>query len=194
MDEDAAFGEVTQLLQRMQTGDAGAEADLFQFLHTDLHRLADRYMSRQRADHTLQATALLNEAWMRIARSPAVGYETRGHFLATCAMAMRSVLVDHARKKQALRRGGPDAKRVETPLFVEYESRAIDVLDLDAKLEALRAQDETAAKIVELRFFGGATVQEIADHLGIPKRTVERQWTLARAWLKRELSTSDEDA
>jgi len=179
---------ITQLIEQMQDGDSDAEAALFEFLQSDLHGLAQRYMARQRGSHTLQATALLNEAWLRVARGSTVRYETRGHFLAVCARAMRSVLVDHARRRQALRRGGGASRQSLDALLVDYESRAIDVLDLDAKLSELKARDETAARIIEIRFFGGATVAETAEVLGIPKRTVEREWAMARAWLRRELS------
>jgi len=176
------------LLGRMRAGDAAAEEDLLAHLYAELHALAERGMGRERADHTLQPTALVHEAWLRIARGADTPvWEGRGHFLAVAAQAMRRVLVDHARRRAAEKRGA-EAVRVELdePL-AGPDARELDVLALDEALERLSARDAELGRIVELRFFGGLTAPETGAVLGLSVRQVEGAWVTARGWLHREL-------
>lgn len=136
--------------------------------------------------HTLQATAVVNEAWMRLAQGQA-SYETRSHFFATAAKAMRHVLVDHARAKRAAKRGG-DAHRVTLVSSDAVGEQGLDVIDLDQALERMMHEDERAARVVELKFFGGLTIHEIAEALGVSHMTVSSDWRRARVWLSRELA------
>jgi RNA polymerase sigma factor (TIGR02999 family) len=184
------------LLGRMRAGDAAAEEDLLAHLYAELHALAERGMRRERADHTLQPTALVHEAWLRIARGADTPvWEGRGHFLAVAAQAMRRVLVDHARRRAADKRGA-DAARVELDDAVfgavfgavaGADVRAFDVLALDEALESLSRRDAELARVVELRFFGGLTAAETGAVLGLGVRQVEGAWVTARGWLHREL-------
>jgi RNA polymerase sigma factor (TIGR02999 family) len=176
-------GEATVLLRRMRAGEARAADELLPIVYAELHRLARRAMASRPPGHTLQTTALLNEAWLRLAQSQGASWEDREHFLAVAARAMRSVLVDHARRRGALRRSGPgervDLDRVVTLL----EESATDLVALDAALEELAAMNAELARIVELRFFGGLKHPAIATVLDVPLRRVERGWAAARAWL-----------
>jgi RNA polymerase sigma factor (TIGR02999 family) len=180
-------GEVTQLLQRMESGDAGAADRLLDALYGELRSLAERFMADQPAKHTLQPTALVNEAWMRIAQPGVHEWEGRTHFVRLAARAMRSVLVDHARAKGADKRGGGRVCTGLDGVLASYEEKSLDVLALNDALERLSAMDEQLARIVELRFFGGLTIAETAPLLGISTPTVERGWRVARLWLMREM-------
>jgi RNA polymerase sigma factor (TIGR02999 family) len=179
---------ITELLRRMAEGDAGAEADLLGHVYEDLRRVARGCMRGQPRGHTLQATALVHEAWLRLARARGFPWKDREHFLSVAARAMRQVLVDHARGKGRRKRGGGRRRHPLDAIVVTYEERAIDLLALDEALGRLGGVDPQAARIVERRFFGGMSVEEVARSLGVSVRTAERDWEHARAWLHRALS------
>lgn len=166
-------------------GAGAASADsLYRQLEGELRRLAARQLDRQEPGHTLQTTALVNEAWLRLAP---LGYEGREHFLAVAARAMRSVLVDHARRKRADRRGGGAVRLELDEALVGFEAGAEDLVALDAALAELESADPTLASIVELRFFAGLSNPEVARVQGTSLRSVERGWRAARAWLRTRL-------
>jgi RNA polymerase sigma factor (TIGR02999 family) len=189
---EAGAGEVPQaditiLLRRAGLGDAAAEAELFRLVYDELHRQAAAWMRRQPRGHTLQATALVHETYLKVARRD-VAWNGRGHFFAVAARAMRSILVDHARGKRRAKRG---AGRTRVPLdavLVAFEDRALDILALDEAICELAEFDPQAARVVELKFFGGLTAQEVAEQIGVATRTVERDWETARAWLAERLA------
>jgi RNA polymerase sigma-70 factor (ECF subfamily) len=160
-------------------------------VHAELRRIASAYLRRERADHTLQPTALVNEAYLRLAERGEVAWESKAHFLAIAANVMRQILVDHARARQAHKRHG-DRTRVELDeaLVVAFE-RDLDLVWLDDALDRLGALDWRLARVVELRFFGGLTTKETAEVLAISTATVEREWATARGWLRRELTRGD---
>lgn len=180
-DEDE---DITLLLRRMAEGDAEAGERLFRAVHAHLKAQARSLMRGQPAGHSLQASALVNEAYLKLARRRDGGWQDRQHFFCTAARAMRSILVDHARGKARAKRQAPDALDV---LADRYEERAIDLLALDESLGRLQAQDPEAAQVVELKFFVGLTTEETAELLGVAPRTVERLWEFARAWLRTRL-------
>ena len=181
--------EVTQLLGEWSGGDEDALAKLFPLVQPELHRLAHHYMSRERAGHTLQTTAILNEAYLRLVdNNPKPPWQNRTHFVAATAQLMRRIMVDHARERRSLKRGGGAVKvTLDEAAFVS-ESRSEELLALDEALERLAVQDPRKSQIVELRYFGGLTVGETAEFLKLSQRTVEREWTMAKAWLYRALS------
>jgi RNA polymerase sigma factor (TIGR02999 family) len=162
-------------------------------VYDELRRLAANYLRNERPGQTLQATALVHEAFLRLSKQKNQPWKNRTHFLAIAALSMRQILVQRARARHAEKRGGENAERITLDESVmsapaEREGGGIDVLELDAALEKLAALDPQQAKIVELRYFGGLTVEEAADALDISPATVKRHWTIARAWLKKELS------
>ena len=162
-------------------------------VYDELRRLAANYLRQERPGQTLQATALVHEAFLRLSAEKNHPWQNRTHFLAIAALSMRQILVQRARARHAEKRGGQDAQRItldESALadVPQPQPSGVDVLALDAALEKLAALDEQQAKIVELRYFGGMTVEEVAETLDISPATVKRHWTLARAWLHRELS------
>jgi RNA polymerase sigma factor (TIGR02999 family) len=179
---------VTQLLSEWSNGDEAALDKLFPLVHPELHRLAHHYMSRERPGHTLQTTAVLNEAYLQLVDNSQAVWQGRTHFIAAAAQIMRHIMVDHARKHQSLKRGGGALKVTLDEGALITETRAQELLDLDAALERLAVQDARKSQIVELRYFGGLTVEETAQFLKLSQRTVEREWTAAKAWLYRELS------
>jgi RNA polymerase sigma factor (TIGR02999 family) len=182
---------VTDTFLRWRSGDASALDDLLPRVYDELRALADAYMRRERAGHTLQPTALVHEAFLRLLRLPPGSVQNRIHFFALAAQAMRRILADHARRHRAAKRGG-GAVRVPLEL-VEGGAPATpagdDVAadDLDAALEDLAKLDERQARVVELRFFGGLSIEETAEVLAVSTATVKRDWLVARAWLHREL-------
>lgn len=178
---------VTRLLGSLNDNDASAREALLLLLYNDLRAQASSYFRAQRADHTLQPTALVHEAFMRIAGNASITFEGRSHFLAVAAMAMRNVLADHARRRRAEKRGGEWERVTLTGLGSDDGERMIDALDLDEALAALQREDERQAKIVELRFYGGLSVDEVALILGVSPRTVDLDWRMARAWLRNRL-------
>jgi RNA polymerase sigma factor (TIGR02999 family) len=181
-------GDVTRLLQRWGAGDAQAVEELLPLLYDELRRLAAAYMRRQPMGHTLQPTALVNEAYLKLAGQDSLSFANRAGFFALAAKAMRQLLVDHARAHHAAKRGG-DAVRVTLDEGVaSVPSRDVDFADLDAALEELGRLDERQARIVELRFFAGLGIEETAAALSLSPATVKREWATARAWLYRRLS------
>jgi RNA polymerase sigma-70 factor, ECF subfamily len=178
---------VTQLLVGARKGEQSALAALTAAVYDELRGLAGAYLTRERRGHTLQPTALVNEAFLALMQGP-VEAKDRAHFFAIAANVMRRVLVDHARTRGAAKRGG-GKDRVELHSAVAIVPEAdVEVLALDEAMQRLAALDERQARIVELRFFGNLTVDEVAEVVGVSKRTVESDWTLARAWLHRELT------
>lgn len=177
--------DLTGLLTLAGTGDEDARAELAELLYSELRALARAQMRNDRG-HTLQPTALVHEAWFRL-MGKEEPYEGRGHFLGFAARAMRAVLIDHARKRGAAKRGG-DADREALDASVEvFEERAINLVALEDSLRKLAEIDEEAARVVELRFFGGASHPDIAEATGMSLRTVERKWQMARGWLRARL-------
>lgn len=180
---------VTQMLVDWSNGDQSALDKLMPVVYDELRRLASNYLRRERAGHTLQPTALVNEAYLRLVDQRKARWQNRAQFFGVAAQLMRRILVDHARVRQAQKRGGSDQQQ----LSLSYADRIakkpdVDLLALHEALNELTLIDEQQARIVELRFFGGLTIEETAEVLGISHATVERDWTLARAWLRRELS------
>jgi len=183
--------EITQLLGEWSGGDDGALEKLVPLVQPELHRLAHHYMSRERAGHTLQTTAVLNEAYLRLVDDTKPVWQGRSHFIAAAAQMMRHIMLDHARKHQSLKRGAGALKVTLDEAALVTETRSQELLDLDEALERLAAQDARKSQIVELRYFGGLTVEETAEFLKLSQRTVEREWTAAKAWLYRELSEEE---
>lgn len=178
--------DVTELLSAWSNGDRGALDKLIPLVYSELHRLAARYLRRARPDHTLQATALVHEAYLRLVRQSNVQWQNRAHFSGIAANLMRNILVDYARSRHAAKRGGSQCNlRLEEAATVSGE-RAADLVRLDGALTRLAAIDPRQSRIVELRFFGGLKIEEIAEILGVSPITVKREWRTAKAWLGRE--------
>jgi RNA polymerase sigma-70 factor (ECF subfamily) len=184
--------DVTVVLEQMRKGDRGAADKLLPLVYDEFRALARHYLAQERANHTLQPTALVHEAYMKLVDQTRVDWQGRSHFFAVAAQAMRRILVDHARSRQRDKRGGGRARVVLDEAVALSPQKDEDVLALDECLERLAALDARQAKVVELRFFGGLSVEEVAEALGVSKRTVEGDWTFARAWLSRELRKDDE--
>jgi RNA polymerase sigma factor (TIGR02999 family) len=177
-------GEPSKLLQRASAGDSKAVSQLMPLVYDELRRLAASYLRRERPGQTLQATALVHEAYVRLIGEKAHNWQNRTHFLAIAALSMRQILVQRARARKAAKRGGDPERIVLDEQLLPAAPAAqqeIDLVALDAALE------KRQAKIVELRYFGGLSVEEVGDVLDISSATVKRDWTLARAWLRREL-------
>ena len=181
--------EVTQLLIAWGNGDRTARDELMPLVYEELRRLAHRYMNRERSDHTLQTSALVNEAYLRLIDQKDVHWQNRAHFFGIAAQMMRRVLVDYARKRGYVKRGG-DAQLVplDEAMIVSAE-RSADVVALDDALKSLAEFDLRKSQIVELRFFGGLSIEETAEALSVSAGTVVRDWTFAKAWLRREMGT-----
>ncbi len=187
--------EVTRLLSRAQAGDAHATNDLYPFVYDELRELAGKFLAGERAGHTLQPTALVNEAYMRLVGTGGPQWESRAHFFGAAAQAIRRILTDHARAKHSLKRGG-DAKRVDLDHIADavpetgmrIDADGPDFVAIDRALEKLAKIDAGKARVVELRFFAGLTVDQAAAALGVSPSTVARDWQFARLWLHRELS------
>jgi RNA polymerase sigma-70 factor (ECF subfamily) len=182
-------GSVTALLRAWGDGDDGALEQLTPLVEAELRRLARAYMARERRDHTLQTTALVNEAFLRLTDARRVRWQDRAHFLGISARLMRRVLVDHARSRGYRKRGG-GAERVmlNEQLVAAPEVAAVDVVALDRALETLAAVDARKSRVIELRFFGGLSVEETAEVLHVSADTVKRDWRLAKLWLLHELA------
>jgi RNA polymerase sigma factor (TIGR02999 family) len=181
--------EVTQLLGEWSGGDEGALEKLIPLVQPELHRLAHHYMSRERAGHTLQTTALLNEAYLQLTDKTQRPWQNRTHFMAVAAQLMRRIMVDHARARHALKRGAGAIRVTLDETALVTEERAEALLALDEALEKLAEFDRRRCEIVEMRYFGGLTVEEIADVLKVHPNTVMRDWRAAKAWLYAELTT-----
>jgi RNA polymerase sigma factor (TIGR02999 family) len=181
--------QVTRILQNLETGDDAAAAQLLPLVYEELRALAGLIMKQERPDHTLQPTALVHEAFVRLVGAEDLKPKSRIHFKALIARAMRRLLINHARDRAAIKRGGPD--RVNVALdsaLAQVEERVVDVLIMDEALKKLADRSERQAQLVELRFFGDLTMEEAAQVLGISLTTAKADWTIARAWLGRELS------
>jgi RNA polymerase sigma-70 factor (ECF subfamily) len=184
MDDDS--GQVTQLLKAMHAGDTQAAESLLPLVYAELHRLAKGYMRRERPDHTLQATALINEAYLRLVGEN-IDWNSRAHFIGLAANVMRRVLVDYARAHNAEQRGG-GLQRVEMQDELAISAEQLDEVEhLDEALKKLEKENPRQARVVELRYFGGLSVEQIGALLQIAPRSVKRDWALARIWLFREL-------
>jgi RNA polymerase sigma factor (TIGR02999 family) len=181
--------EVTEILANLRSGDPEAMNELLPVVYEELRRLAGAYMRRERAHHTLQPTALVHEAYLRLAGGGEKSWKDRPHFLRAAAQVMRHVLVDSALSRKRLKRGGGDRKQVPLDaVTVLFEEKAIDLMALDEAMKRLAEFDAEKSKVVELRFFGGLSIEETAEALGISHATVEREWKVARAWLHREIA------
>lgn len=179
--------DVTVLLKAVSAGDENAPDKLLEAVYDDLRRLAAKYMRNERGDHTLQATALVHEAFVRLVDWKNVTWESRAQFFAVAAQVMRKVLVDHARAKRAEKRGGGQKIALDEAAGFPNE-KELDLLALEGALKSLEEIDARQAKIVELRFFGGLSIEETAHVLNISETTVKREWTFAKAWFQRELT------
>ena len=179
--------EVTRLLVELRSGNPEAEAKLIPLVYQHLHRLAANYMRGERPDHTLQTTALVNEAYLRLVPPKETGWRDRAHFFGVAARLMREILVEHARARHAGKRGGKIEKFSLDQALEFSPARSRELIELDDALECLGRLDPQQARVVELRFFGGLTVEETAEALGVSPRTVKRDWAVARAWLHGEL-------
>jgi len=183
-------GDVTRLLLAWRGGDEAALERLIPLVHGELRRLARQYMAGEKPGHTLQPTALVNEAYLRLVGARRVNWQNRAHFLAMAARLMRRALVDAARAKRYQKRGGEAMKVTFDEALPIEDVRGVDVVALDEALDALAAFDERKSRVIELRFFGGLSVEETAAVLGVSPDTVMRDWRLAKAWLARELGRS----
>ena len=183
-------GDVTSLLVASSKGDQEALNQLLPLVYDELRRLADRYLHRERSDHTLQATALVHEAYLRLI-DQRVSWANRAHFFGVAAEMMRRILIDHARSRQAAKRGSGGIKISLDDVLELTDERAADLIALDDALKALAEFDPQKARVVELRFFGGLSIEETAAVMGVGTATITRQWRLAKAWLYHELSGSD---
>ena len=180
--------DVTGLLVAWGNGDESVLEELMPIVHGELRRLARRMMRGERGNHTLQTTALVNEAYLRLVDLNRVRWQDRAHFFAMSARLMRRILVDHARSRNYQKRGGALRRVSLDEALVVSEERGTDLVALDDALEALAAVDPRKSQVVELRFFGGLSIEEAAEALQVSAETVLRDWRLARAWLRRELS------
>lgn len=188
MSQAEGLGEVTQLLERWRQGDATAFHELIPLIYNDLHRIAQGMMRRERSDHTLQATALLNEVYLRLLNQRKVCWGDRVHFFTFAARLMRNILIDHARRRMAQKHGGSD--RIDLPLAPDLAwigTKDEQILDLHRALDRLESTDPRKAKLVELRFFLSFTTEEAAEAMDISLSTAERDIQFSRGWLYREL-------
>jgi len=183
--------EITQLLAQWREGNQSALDELYPLVYDELHRLARRYMSRERKGHTLQTTALINEAYVRLVDQKNVPWANRSHFFAISAQIMRRILIDHARRHQYAKRGG-GARQVslDEAATVVMPDQSGELLRLDEALKSLAEMDPRRSQVVELRYFGGLNNEEIAGVLRISENTVTRDWNMARAWLYQQLTGS----
>lgn len=178
---------ITQLLEKWREGEQGALDELVPLIYTELRRLAAAYLRRERHGHTLQATALINEVFLRLIDQHDVRWQNRAHFFGVAARLMRQILVDHARAHQAAKRGGAHYNLSLSRADRMADQSSVNVLTLHHALQRLEALDPRQSRVVELRFFGGLTIEESAEVLSISHATVEREWKMARAWLRHEL-------
>jgi RNA polymerase sigma-70 factor, ECF subfamily len=184
----AAEGDVTRLLGELKSGNKDAEARLLEVVYPELRKIAARYLSRESSGHTLQPTALVNEAYLQLAGQMGKNWQNRSHFFAVAAQLMRRILVDYARNRNAAKREGGRQKLELTDSLAISDDRLEEILSIDSALDKLAEFDPRKSKVVELRFFGGLTEGEVAEVLNIVPRTVRRDWNLAKAWLHGELA------
>ena len=185
--------DVTVLLAQLNQGNAQAASKLIPLVYAELRRLAGSYMRRERSDHTLQATALVHEAYLKLVEQRSTNWKSRAHFFGIAAQAMRRILVDHARGHLREKRGGGQRAIPINEALVFAPEQSQELVKLDASLERLAKLDPRQGKIVELRFFGGLTVEQTADLLGISPKTVKRDWSVAKAWLHGDLKQDHGD-
>lgn len=194
MDKDSPpKHEITQLLDKWSSGNQSALDELYPLVYDELHCLASRYMSRERKGHTLQTTALINEAYVRLVDQRNVHWANRSHFFAISAQIMRRILIDHARSHAYAKRGGGQQKVSLDETATLQVARAAALISLDDALQSLAKIDQRRSQVVELRYFGGLSNEEIAQALGISPNTVTRDWNMARAWLYQQLAGSTTD-
>lgn len=188
-------GNVTQLLASVSRGDRTASEELFAVLYRELHRLADSCMARERSDHTLSPTALIHEAYLKLVKSNSDDgrYENLGHFMATAAVVMRRILVNHAKARKTQKRGGGQRRDYFDELHASFSERSIDLIALDEALNRLRELDEKQHRLVELRFFGGLSMEQCAEVLDVSPRLAYYEWSHARAWLRSQLENHPND-
>ena len=188
------MSEVTRILNQIEAGDLSAANELLPLVYSELHRLATHRMGRESAAQTLQPTALVHEAYVRLVGDGPTQWNSRGHFFAAAAEAMRRILVESSRRRKAKKRGGDLARyEISENDAVLNLSNLDELLDLDAALRRLAAAEPELSKLVELRYFAGLSVAETAEVMGISTRTVKRNWAFARAWLGREMNPSSEN-
>jgi RNA polymerase sigma factor (TIGR02999 family) len=180
-------GKITVLLQKVNAGDKTAEAELINNLHRELKRLAASHLRKNRPNHTLQPTALVNETYLKMLGGKKVSWQNRAHFFGVAARVMRQILIDYARARQAEKRGGSAVMLQLDEALAFAKGRPSELLALDAALDRLKVEEPRAHQIVELRFFGGLSVEEAAEVIGVSARTVKRTWSFGRAWLRAEL-------
>jgi RNA polymerase sigma factor (TIGR02999 family) len=185
---------VTLLLKRCSNDDQQAVAELMPLIYDELRHLASSYLRRERPDHTLQATALVHEAYLRMVDQRNTQWKERGHFFMVAAEMMRRILIDHARKHRAVKRGGPLTKISLDDATVFAPEQSQSLLLLDGLLIRLAVIDPQEARIIELRFFGGLSIEETADVMGISPTTVKREWNVAKKWLAREMRKANPDS
>lgn len=179
---------VTQLLVAWGGGDRAALDELMPLVYEELRRMAHHYMSRERPSHTLQSSALVHEAFVRLVDQREVRWQNRAHFFGIASQMMRRILVDYARQRRFIKRGGDARQVLLDEAMIVSEERAADVVALDDALKGLAEIDQRKSQIVELRFFGGLSIEETAEVLGVSPGTIMRDWTLAKAWLRRAVS------
>jgi RNA polymerase sigma factor (TIGR02999 family) len=179
--------DVTDLLVEWGKGDQEALNQLMPLVYDELHRLASRHLRHERPGHTLQTTALVHEAYLKLVDQKNMTWQNRVQFFAASAQVMRHILVDHARSRRALKRGGENLRLSLDEAKVSSEEKNADLLSLNEALNSLAAIDPQQSRVVELRIFGGLTVEEAAEALGISTRTVKREWSMAKAWLHRQI-------
>lgn len=181
------MSDITLLLERIGRGEGDASSDLLPLVYEELRQLAHARMAREAAGHTLQPTALVHEAWLRLVREGDRNWQNRGHFFGAAAEAMRRILIENARRKSRLKRGGGQLRVELEGLDLADTTPDDKVLLIDEALVRLEREDPEKARIVALKFFGGLTNQEVAQSLGVTERTIERQWAFAKAWIFRSI-------
>ncbi len=187
---DEESGRVTRLLAEAAAGRPNAARDLLPLVYRSLRDLAERRLASERTDHTLQATALVHEAYLRLVGSSDVGWDSRAHFYGAAAEAMRRILIEHARRIGAKKRGGGREREITCVADLAHEETVGEALEIDDAIEALRREDPRAASVIHLRFYTGLSIDETASALNIAPSTVDREWRYARAWLLRHLQTN----
>lgn len=186
--------EITRILNDLESGDPKAADRLMPLVYDELRRLASRYLARERPDHTLQPTALVHEAYLRLVDQTKVNWQNRAHFFAVAASMMRRILVDHARSHNAQKHGGQRQKLSLDEAISFSKGKDLDIVALDDALGDLARLDPEQSRIVELRFFGGLTLEETAEVTGVSLSTVRREWEMAKAWLYDQLSNDERDS
>lgn len=189
----SAPGEITELLAQVRDGNSAAQSHLATLVYDELHRIASRYMRMERPDHSLQATALVDDVYVHLVKREDRSWQNRSHFFAVAAQIMRRILIDHARSRNATKRGGGRVVVNLDDVVVISDQKCEELMAVDEALSHLAEWDPRLSRIVEMRFFAGLTEEEIAEVLGISPRTVKRNWRVAKAWLHGELSGTTRD-